>query len=296
VFKVNKDGTGHRVLYSFGGTPMDGQNPQPGLLQASDGALYGTTLWGGSLSWGTAFKLSNDGRGYAALHSFGSAFHDGAAPNSMIEGKDGELYGTTRSGGEGVSIGSARGSGTIFRLNKDGTGYTVLKWFSGNTWSEPSGPIGALVEGNDGLLYGVTEGGGADDEGTVFRIDKLGNHFAVLYSLRQSDGNQPQAGPVQGKDGAFYGTTANGGAFNLGTVFKIWPPEAPAMLNVLTAGNTNQVTFSGLSGARYQVLRLTNLMTWTSSPAIVMPPSGSYTDIDAAVQGPWTFYRAVWLP
>jgi uncharacterized repeat protein (TIGR03803 family) len=106
VFKINKDGSGYCVLHRFGSIENDGSNPSAALLEASDGALYGTTSRGGSnllggqtLYGGTVFKLNKDGSDYCVLHSFGST-GDGENPQAeLIEGSDGALYGTTADGG-----------------------------------------------------------------------------------------------------------------------------------------------------------------------------------------------------
>jgi uncharacterized repeat protein (TIGR03803 family) len=224
VFKLNKDGSGNRVLHRFGSVEDDGIYPAAGLVEASDGALYGTTPRGGSnlmggviLNGGTVFTLNKDGSGYRILHSFGSA-GDGENPQGeLIEGSDGKLYGTTVDGGAG-------GSGTVFRLNKDGSDYSILHDFSSFAW-----PGGALVEGTDGALYGTSQRDGTNGAGTVFRMDKDGSGFGVLHHFAGSfrfdgdDGAFPRSTLLQASDGALYGTTTVGGTTNSGTVFKLNP-------------------------------------------------------------------------
>lgn len=101
----------------------EGQNPQASLIEGNDGALYGTTRQGGSANGGTVFKVNKDGTGYGVLHSFSNTSGDGDnAYASLTEGTDGALYGTT-------TIGGSDGIGTVFKVNKDGTGYAILRSF-----------------------------------------------------------------------------------------------------------------------------------------------------------------------
>jgi uncharacterized repeat protein (TIGR03803 family) len=96
VFRLNKDGSGYAVLHGFRSSTnrYDGYYPRCGLLEGSDGALYGTTEWGGSDDDGVVFKLSKDGSNYRVLHNFGSIPDDGEYPTAALtEGSDGILYG-----------------------------------------------------------------------------------------------------------------------------------------------------------------------------------------------------------
>ncbi|HWI58823.1 MAG TPA: choice-of-anchor tandem repeat GloVer-containing protein, partial [Bacillota bacterium] len=215
VYKLNRDGSGLVVLHSFSKAGGDGWSPYAGLVEARDGALYGTTSRGGNSDHGTVFKLQSDGTGYALLWSFGA--NDGVGPyGELVEGSDGILYGTTVWGG-----GSAN-AGTVFKLKKDGAGFTVLRAFTG-TAGDGRNPYGSLCEASDGALYGTTYSGGASNKGAVFKLKKDGSGYAVLHSFSNSsgDGQNPYAGVVEGQDGALYGMTPTGGAGNRGIVFKL---------------------------------------------------------------------------
>jgi len=228
VFKLNKDGSAYRVLHSFSGFGGDGYEPQA-LVKGSDGALYGTTSGGGSDYGGTVFKLNQDGSGYRLLRSFTGTGGDGSGPEAgLMEGSDGALYGTTYSGGV-INANNPGGLGTVFKLNRDGSGYTVLRRFSG-TSGDGSHPQASLVEGSDGALYGTTYRGGVtnaifnpDGFGTVFKMNRDGSGYAVMrrFSPTGGDGSGPQAGLVEGRDGALYGTTREGGSHSGGTLFKL---------------------------------------------------------------------------
>ena len=275
------------TLHSFASSPSDGRNPYAGLIQASDGNLYGTTVDGGATDYGTVFKITPSGT-LTTLYSFcyqtscangntpysgliqgsdgnfygtttydssddggqkGTIFRitpsgahttlyhfcslagcsDGALPNELVQGGDGNFYGTTEFGGAGHC---AAGCGTVFKITPSGT-LTTLHVFAG---SDGSGPFAGLVQATDGNFYGTTGGGGASGNcsngcGTVFQITPSGT-LTTLYSFCSQANCADGVGPiglVQASDGNFYGTTAsggNGGIYGLGTVFKITPSGA----------------------------------------------------------------------
>jgi uncharacterized repeat protein (TIGR03803 family) len=206
IFKLQPDGTGYAIIRNF--TDLsDGSQPQAGLIEGSDGALYGATSAGPGGSYGgTAFVIRKDGTGFRVLHRFGPfTSNDGAQPlASLLEGSDGALYGTTSTGG-----GSAVGS--VFKMNKDGSGYQKLYAFG---FGAPViNPFANLLEGSDHALYG-TAGGGA---GGVFRLNKDGSDYRVLHGFA---GDWSFAALVKGRDGALYSATAKGGR-GVGTVFRL---------------------------------------------------------------------------
>jgi uncharacterized repeat protein (TIGR03803 family) len=146
------------VLYSFtGGT--DGQYPQAGLIQGADGNFYGTTSSGGTNNVGTVFKLTPAGA-VTVLYSF-SGGTDGANPQAgLIQGADGNFYGTTEDGG-------TNNYGTVFKITPAGA-ETVLYLFSGAT--DGANPLAGLIQGADGNFYGTAVQGGANGDGTVFKF------------------------------------------------------------------------------------------------------------------------------
>ncbi len=125
VFRVSASGT-ETTLYSFGSTPTDGVKPYAGLVQGSDGNFYGTTTGGGTNGgWGTVFRITPSGT-YTTLYSFGSSPTDGEKPYAgVVQGSDGNFYGTTYEGGVHYNCG---GCGTVFRISASGT-YTTLYSF-----------------------------------------------------------------------------------------------------------------------------------------------------------------------
>ncbi len=204
-----------KTIYDFDSS----RQPVGGLIQATDGNLYGTTVGGGANSYGTVFRITLSGA-LTTLYSFCSQqpdCSDGSEPLApVIQGSDGSFYGTTSSGGTDYY-------GTVFSITPSGT-LTILHRFSGYT--DGAGPYAGLIQATDGNFYGTTLVGGTYWGGTVFRITPEGT-LETLYNFCPQppecpDGAYPYSGLVQGPDGALYGTTAEGGAYaNNGTVFKI---------------------------------------------------------------------------
>lgn len=197
-----------KVLHSFTGS--DGANPAGRLIEDADGNLYGTSINGGANGKGTVFKLTARGK-ESVLYSF-TGGNDGGSPNGgVIRDASGNFYGTAPSGG-------ASNHGVIFRLTRRGR-EIVLHSFVG----QPDGadPNRGLVADADGNLYGTTSGGGADDDGTVFRVTPRGRE-TVLDSFGGSvDGISPEAGLFIDARGNLFGTTTFGGVSNFGTVFEL---------------------------------------------------------------------------
>jgi uncharacterized repeat protein (TIGR03803 family) len=198
------------IVHSFGGS--DGISPVGGLVQGSDGKLYGTTTAGGGGSAGTIFSMTLNGSTFTTLHSFSAT--DGAAPSAALVAANSKFYGTTPSG-TGTNL-----YGNVFSIDSAGT-FAVVKSFGA---SDGHGAAASLILGSDGKLYGTTSLGGASDLGTVFRVDFAGN-LTTLHPFAGADGSHPVANVVQGTDGNFYGTTraggANGDINSGGTVFKM---------------------------------------------------------------------------
>ena len=208
------------VLYSFCSQTncTDGENPEAGLIQDTNGNLYGTTSNAGANGFGTVFEITLDGK-LTTLNSFDDS--DGAGPNSgVIQATNGALYGTANSGGLDLCCGS---HGTVFQITTAGK-LNLLHEFAGSP-NDGSGPNG-MVQAANGDFYGTTSGGGAHGNGTVFKMT-AGGKVTILYSFCSetdcTDGENPDAGLVQATDGNFYGTTTGGGPNKCGEVFKITP-------------------------------------------------------------------------
>jgi uncharacterized repeat protein (TIGR03803 family) len=226
VFKLSPDGV-ETVLHVFtGGT--DGEIPYAGLLADKAGNLYGTTYRGGggrgcADGCGTVYKLAPDGT-ETVLYAFqGNA--DGAQPYSgLIADAEGNLYGTTMSGGFGGPSCGVIECGAVFKLAPDGT-ETVLYAFLSAAQSNGASPLAGLVLDDAGNLYGTTATGGNFNYceghgcGTVYKIAPDGT-VTLLHAFVGSDGEYPRAPLFLDKNGMLYGTTLSG-TYIGGTLFSI---------------------------------------------------------------------------
>jgi uncharacterized repeat protein (TIGR03803 family) len=211
VFRINRDGGGFTILHHFG-SAADGSTPFDGVIQAGDGFLYGTTYYGGTNSNGTIFKIDTNGSFYSVLYRFTNSPDGANSYGGLVQGLDGALYGTTYAGGSGP--------GTVFKINTDGGGYSVLHSFT--NFTDATQPFSRLVQGSNGLLYGTTYSGGPNILGTVFQINTNGSNYGVLHGFGGvSEGFSLECGVTLGKDGWLYGTTISGGDASYGTVFKL---------------------------------------------------------------------------
>ena len=197
----------YKVLHTFTGGAMDGTLPEAGLIQGSDGMLYGTTWTGGNsddVPGGTVFKLAPDGSGYTILHRFTPGPTDGIIAGApLIQGSDGTLYGTTAHGGAGYQDPMNPGGGTVFKLAPDGSGFTILHSFMCGA-TDGLYPDTGLAQGPDGTLYGMTDEGGTSGWGTVFKLAPDGSGFTLLHGFTGSS-NRFREGVIYGLDGALYG-------------------------------------------------------------------------------------------
>jgi len=227
VFKLNNDGTGFTNLYTFSAvdqnslTNTDGANSAAQLV-LSGNTLYGTTEAGGFNANGTVFAINTDGTDFTNLYNFSAEAanglgyetnSDGAKPDSGLVLSGNMLYGTTSAGG-------GSGSGTIFAIHTDGTGFTNLYDFNPAN-SDGSGQKFMILSNN--MLYGTTSEGGTSGNGTVFALNPNGTGFTNLhgfsslvrmpispYLYTNGDGAIPRGGLVLSGN-KLYGTASSGG-------------------------------------------------------------------------------------
>jgi uncharacterized repeat protein (TIGR03803 family) len=224
VFKITPSGT-LTTLYTFPNF-SDGCNPVAGLVLGSDGNFYGTTSTCGATSsgcafgCGTTFKITPAGV-LTTLHTFDAT--DGYQPEAaMIQGANGNFYGTTELGG-------TSGYGTVFEMTRSGT-ITTLHSFAGYP-ADGAYPIAGVVQAANGTFFGTTERGGSSTScqtfggvfgcGTVFKITSSGK-LTTLHSFDTTDGALPDGGLVEAGSG-LYGTTSDVATSTFGTIFKITP-------------------------------------------------------------------------
>jgi uncharacterized repeat protein (TIGR03803 family) len=233
VFQITPEGA-LTTLVSFNGT--NGRHSAGGLVEGTDGNVYGTTIRGGADDLGTVFQITPAGT-LATLVSFNGA--NGGLPFAgLMQGTNGNFYGTT-------SLGSS-GNGTVFTMNPAGV-LTMVEGVSAPALY----PAAGLVQAKDGNFYGTTAYGGNDSLnagsgfGTVFKMTPSGA-LTTLLSFNGFNGSYCASGLVQASDGNFYGTTAGGGGSSSltggGTVFKMTP----------TGTLTTIVSFNGANGCSPQ--------------------------------------------
>ena len=209
------------MLYSFGGPPGDGATPWYGsLVLASDGNFYGLTSAGGTHNVGTVFKVTPAGV-ETVLWSFGSGT-DGSGPfGSLIQGHDGNLYGMT-------NLGGAHSYGTVFRITMAGVESVLWSFGAPNDGAEP---LGSLIEGSDGNFYGETnQANGPNFDGALIRITPAGVESVLWTFGNGSDAQFPYGKLLQASDGSFLGTSYLGGTNGKGTLFRVTPAGAEAVV------------------------------------------------------------------
>ena len=213
VFKGTPAGT-ETVIHGFTGEPGDGTGVLSGVIQGSDGALYGVTAGGGTNNTGTVFRITPEGA-ETLLYSFSaSGASDGRSPvGNLVQGSDGNFYGMTTKGG-------ANGTGTVFEITPAGSESVIYSFPAAVNQVNPT-PIGTLIQASDGNFYGCTQHGGELNAGTVFKLTPVGVQSVVhTFTAGGTDAAEPVA-LVQGKDGNIYGVARNGAANGTGGVFKL---------------------------------------------------------------------------
>ncbi len=229
-------------------TNVTGFQPQSALVQDGSGALYGTTIISEGDLTGTVFKIQPNGTGFQVLMSFSPTNNNGSKPYGGLALSGTTLYGTTYNGGTG-------GSGTVFAINTDGTGFRVLTNFPAvnpmlvnSTGANPYG--GLIVSGT--TLYGTAQAGGTGANGTVFSLNTDGTGLQALKNFSpdpggiNSDGAAPD-GTLVLSGNVLYGTTVNGGSSAMGTVFSLNTSTlAFSTLHAFTGGSDGAGPHSGL--------------------------------------------------
>jgi uncharacterized repeat protein (TIGR03803 family) len=215
IFRTTPDGE-VTLLYQFCSQPQCTDGAQPtGLLLGDDGNFYGVTTAG--YYPGTVFKITPAGE----LTTVARFYQQATPSGGLVQGRDGDLYGTTIDGGQGKCYYST--CGTVFRVSRDGT-LTTLHEFRGPDGANPNG----LTLASDGNFYGATAWGGEINNplcdpvgcGTVFEITPEGKLTTIIRFLQL---NGPGSPPIEGVDGDLYGTTTGGGWDNYGVVYRLTP-------------------------------------------------------------------------
>ena len=250
VFRMNRSGT-LTTLHSFCAQAncADGYEPFGTLVQAANGKLYGTTLFGGasasstSLGCGTVFEVTLSGTVTTLASFFDQS--GGCTPEKLMQATNGDFYGTTL-------------GGTVFKVTPQGQLTTLYTFCSQANCADGEVPVGGVMEATDGNLYGVTELGGntlacTGGCGTVFQLTP-GGKLTTVHSFAYTDGYTPFAGLMQATDGNLYGSTLEGGYTytcpgGCGNIFEITTSGTFTILYSMTPQNKEAFPASPLMQA-----------------------------------------------
>jgi len=170
------------------------------LILATNGNLYGTTLYGGTFNGGTVFQYTPTSKAFKTLFNFKTEY---SPWGPLMQGVDGALYGTTTAGGTGSA-------GSLYKLTTAGVYKVLVNFVTGS--ANGSSPFSGLVQGSDKFLYGVTSTGGANKQGVLYKVSTTGSGFTVLHDFITATGDTPLSTPLLHTNGTIYGLTFHGGS------------------------------------------------------------------------------------
>jgi uncharacterized repeat protein (TIGR03803 family) len=245
VFEIAAGSNAITALASFNGT--NGMTPNAGVIIDENGNLYGTTTYGGANSDGTVFEVGAGATSINTLASF-DVTKDGANPYTGVTvDSSGNLYGTAVGGpnAAGIVYEVFRGSGAIAPLatfNADGNGQ----------YPDGEYPDGGVIRDSAGNLYGTAYMGGADNYGTVFKVPAGSSAATAIASFTiDSDGTNhgqyPHSNLVMDSSGNLYGTTYEGGAKGLGTVFEVTTTSTTVTTLASFDGKNGEYPYVGMA-------------------------------------------------
>lgn len=243
-----QEASGFQILHQLNG-PTDGFGARSELIEISNGEFIGTTFNGGANGSGTIFSYS-DANGFEVLENFDGSTGAGN-PSGGLTYDDGNqrIYGTTTSGG-------TSGFGTAYYYDLSG-GITVMHEFEGGEGG--SNPQSGLTLATDGLLYGSTQFGGLENQGSIFKIDPTDNNFELIYNLAigSADGRYPYGKLNETSPGVFMGTCSGGAATGTGSIFKVTSDgeftRLRSMSNTADGGFSKTGLITGVDGLQYGV-------------------------------------------
>jgi uncharacterized repeat protein (TIGR03803 family) len=291
LFKMTSGGT-LTTLHDFCSKSGcdDGAVIYDALKQGPDANYYGTTWNGGAGNGGTIFQITPKGK-LTTLYSFCVIDYpycgEGENPIALVLGADGNFYGTTAHGGNS-------GAGTVYKITPSGTLTTIYNFCAQIACTDGAVPRDGLTLGSDGNFYSTTYYGGANNQGTIFRITPSGA-LHRLHSFNGTDGRYPIQHLFQATNGVFYGVTDDDGSSGDGTIFSLSvglvpcvetaPISGKVRTKVIILGNklkgTTSVTFNG-TAAVFKVISSTEIKTTvptgaTTGKVKVTTPSGTLT-------------------
>jgi len=263
IYRFDRDSHQYTVLHTFSamdanGDNADGAAPGNGLTAGRNGVFYGMAYLGGPNGNGTIFQITTTGK-FTVLHAFSALDanghnEDGAGPlRNIVVGNDGDLYGTTRTGGQNTCL-FTHGCGVAWTINGRGN-FTVLHQFTAD-----EGHAASLTQGIDGYFYGcavwpaTSLPPGPLPSGILYRMDRWGEEFQVLYTFSQTnasgentDGAECYEPLVEARPGVFYGAAYYGGTNGNGVVFRysLWNPGSIEVMHNFSAMNSAGQNWDG---------------------------------------------------
>ncbi|HEX5151209.1 MAG TPA: choice-of-anchor tandem repeat GloVer-containing protein [Parafilimonas sp.] len=237
IFKVTTGGA-FTLINTFNGTVL-GATPLSSFIKGSDSAYYCTTSAGGVYGYGSIVKIC--GGKTTMFYSFNKTADGGYPKGNLLLASDGNFYGMTSAGGN-------NNAGTIFKITPAGK-FSVVKHFNGTT--EGGSPVGGLIQAIDGLLYGMTPGGGSNNAGTIFKMNLSGTNYSVIKNfVFANDGGAPNGNLLQANDSNFYGMTSNSGR-----LFKLTPAGVYSNMHTFNSSTDGYNPFGsliqGIDGSLY---------------------------------------------
>lgn len=259
IYRFDLQSHQYTLLHTFSaldpnGDNEDGANPGVALTRGPGEVFYGMAYSGGKNGTGTIFSITAAGD-FTVLHTFSALDsnkhnEDGANPlRTIIIGRDGNLYGTTRVGGENTCEAAGfdtGGCGVAWVMDRWGKNFKVLHQFTA-----AQGHAASIIQACDGLLYGSavwpatkSPSGAPLPSGILFRMATSGQDFDVLYSFTQTDANGDNTDgadpyePLHEKEpGVFYGSATRGGTNGNGVVFRysLWEPGTVEVVHDFSA-------------------------------------------------------------
>ena len=212
IFSFDPSTSGYTKLKDFDFTI--GSNPHSNLIQASNGKLYGLTVYGGNDYQGVIFSFDLSAATYTKLKDFDGSSDGGNPYGSLVQASNGKLYGMTTYGGNS-------GDGVIFSFEPSVSAFTKLRDFGIN--EDGRYVYGGLMQASNGKLYGMTNEGGSSDAGVIFSIDPATFTYTKLKDFDYINGGNPYGSLMQGTNGKLYGMTAYGGISDAGVIFSFDP-------------------------------------------------------------------------
>ena len=228
LYSVETTGQNFRILHTFSADVpefynSDGASPTAALVTKNGTVFYGTTMLGNPDHTGVIYCFQSGGKDFRVLHNFEhqERFMGVSVLGALAVGPDGSVYGNTQN--EGSTDG-----GVVFKLSPDGKVFTVLHSFPETKVNTEGGtlPVGPLVFGPDGRLYGLTGYRGASEMGTLFKVTTEGAKYYSLHDFSRAEGGHFITGLTRGRDGNLYGVSPDGGANGAGTIFRVTFPAA----------------------------------------------------------------------